>query len=130
MKYVFPSFISKDEESETFKVYFPDFPDCSAEGKDFQDACFEAWKALGCYLYNLDKNKKPIPQDEYFSNPTLRATVPIEVDLAEIRRILDIELINKSLRIPKWLDSMAKEKKINFSQTLRDALKEKLGVYD
>ncbi|MCO1602412.1 type II toxin-antitoxin system HicB family antitoxin [Desulfosporosinus nitroreducens] len=130
MKYVFTSFIWKDEESETFKVYFPDLPDCSAEGKDFQEAFIEAWKALGCYLYELEKNKKPIPQDEYFSNPTQRATIPIEVDLAEIRRIFDTELINKSLRIPKWLDNMAKENKINFSQTLREALKEKLGIYD
>lgn len=130
MKYVFTSFIWKDQESETFKVYFPDLPGCSAEGKNFLDAYLEAWRALGCYLYDLEKNKKPIPEDEYYADPTQRATVPIEVDLAEIRRLYDTELINKSLRIPKWLDNLAKEKKINFSQTLREALKEKLEIYD
>lgn len=60
----------------------------------------------------------------------MRATVPIEVDLTEIRRIYDTEVINKNLGIPKWLDDLAKEKKINFTQTLGEALIEKLEMDD
>jgi hypothetical protein len=36
--------------------------------------------------------------------------------------------IKKTLTIPKWLDELATEQSVNFSQTLQDALKEKLGI--
>ncbi|WP_176545083.1 hypothetical protein [Bacillus sp. AFS041924] len=36
----------------------------------------------------------------------------------------DYSIVEKTLTIPKYLDDLAKEKKINFSQVLRDALKD------
>lgn len=36
--------------------------------------------------------------------------------------------VKKTLTIPYWLDQKALEHQINFSQTLKDALKEKLGL--
>ena len=36
--------------------------------------------------------------------------------------------VKKTLTIPYWLNEAAEENKINFSQVLQDALKEKIGV--
>jgi len=129
-KYVFTAYISKDVAAGRFRVSFPDFPDCSTEGESFPEAYVAAWTALGLHLLDLLKNKKPIPEYPDFSDSRKRAEVPVEVDMLEIRRIFDSEFIGKSLQIPRWLDSLAKAKKINFSRTLEEALKEKLGIKD
>ncbi|MDQ7092608.1 type II toxin-antitoxin system HicB family antitoxin [Desulfosporosinus sp. PR] len=131
-KYVYRAYIGKDEETGKFKVFFPDFPGFSAEGKDFVEAYLAARSALGCYLYDLEKNQEPIPENTFFADgiQTWEAVVPIEVDTLEVRRINDAGLINKSLRIPRWLDDLAKENRINFSQVLREALQEKLEIED
>lgn len=36
--------------------------------------------------------------------------------------------VKKTLTIPKWLDELATEHGVNFSHTLQEALKEKLGI--
>ena len=42
--------------------------------------------------------------------------------------ILDTKAVKKTLSIPAWLNDVAVENNINFSQTLQEALKEKLGL--
>ncbi|MGB8956234.1 MAG: hypothetical protein WCC10_12750, partial [Tumebacillaceae bacterium] len=36
--------------------------------------------------------------------------------------------VKKTLTIPQWLNDIAEENKINFSQILQDALKQTLGI--
>jgi len=38
--------------------------------------------------------------------------------------------MKKTLTIPKWINDLAEENNINFSQVLQDALKERLNVKD
>ena len=42
--------------------------------------------------------------------------------------LLDNRYVRKNLTIPAWLHDIAMENDINFSQTLQEALKEKLGL--
>lgn len=42
--------------------------------------------------------------------------------------ILDNRAVKKTLTIPSWLNALSIENDINFSQTLQEALKEKLGL--
>lgn len=42
--------------------------------------------------------------------------------------ILDNRAVKKTLTIPSWLNDLAIENNINFSQTLQEAIKEKLGL--
>lgn len=44
------------------------------------------------------------------------------------RTSLDNGAVKKTLTIPSWLNDMCIEKDINFSQTLQEALKQKLGL--
>lgn len=37
--------------------------------------------------------------------------------------------VRKNVTISQWMNRLSEEKNINFSQTLQDALMEKLGVY-
>ncbi|ADY55402.1 hypothetical protein Sgly_1076 [Syntrophobotulus glycolicus DSM 8271] len=129
-KYVFTANIGKDEVTGKYKASFPYFPDCSVGGDTFLDTYFMAWTMLERYLYDLVKADMPIPEESYISDSPRQAAVPMEVDMLEIRRKYDKDLINKSIRIPRRLDDMAKAEKINFSQTLREALEEKLEIND
>ncbi|MBR4542783.1 MAG: hypothetical protein IKO53_01095 [Lachnospiraceae bacterium] len=46
----------------------------------------------------------------------------VSVDVAEYARTHFEKSVRKTLTIPAWLNIAAQEKKINFSQTLQDAL--------
>ncbi|MFY9901844.1 MAG: hypothetical protein WAK52_04470 [Trichococcus sp.] len=52
----------------------------------------------------------------------------LTIDLAAYRRKYHSKTIRKNVTIPEWLADLASEENINFSQTLSDALKEKLRV--
>ena len=41
---------------------------------------------------------------------------------------LDITYVRKNITIPSWLNNLAMKENINFSQTMQEALKEKLGL--
>lgn len=127
-KYAFIARIEQDRVTGKFHASFPDFPDCVAEEDDLIGAYFAAWIALERYIYDLEKNKAPIPEVVRLTEPIPQLEIPIEIDMLEIRRKYETGLIDKSLRIPRWLDSLAKENNINFSQTLREALIEKLQI--
>ena len=50
----------------------------------------------------------------------------VSVDVAEYARDHFEKSVRKTLTIPAWLNTAAQERKINFSQTLQEALIEKL----
>ncbi len=52
----------------------------------------------------------------------------VSADTLEYRKRYDKSAVKKTLSIPKWLDTMAQEKNINFSNTLQNALKKRLGL--
>lgn len=54
--------------------------------------------------------------------------VPIEVWMPYYRSNIKTVYVKKTLTIPSWLNSVAERSKINFSQVLQEALKEKLGI--
>jgi hypothetical protein len=52
----------------------------------------------------------------------------IEVSLTSFRAKLDTRSVKKTLTIPYYLNQLAEKKKINFSQELQTALKNRLGL--
>ena len=54
--------------------------------------------------------------------------VPVSVRMDILREEMANRSITKNVTIPAWLNKMAVKHKINFSSTLRKALRERLGV--
>ncbi|WP_423233365.1 hypothetical protein [Aminirod propionatiphilus] len=52
----------------------------------------------------------------------------IDVRLDVLRKEEAKKSVSKNVTLPAWLNEMAMEHKINFSSTLQEALREKLGV--
>lgn len=52
----------------------------------------------------------------------------VTVDVAEYAKVHFEKSVKKTLTIPAWLNRLAMEQNINFSQVLQDALKAKLNI--
>ena len=52
----------------------------------------------------------------------------VAADTEEYRRKNDNRAVNKTLSISSWLNTLAEQAGVNFSQVLLDALREKLHV--
>lgn len=76
-------------------------------------------------------NERKYPQPVHQKTFTLKVedfVVMISLDLNEYRRKNYSKIVRKNTSIPEWLNILAEKENINFSQTLTDALKQKLGV--
>ncbi|EOT42011.1 hypothetical protein [Enterococcus columbae] len=79
-----------------------------------------AQSALGLALYEQTQMPPASSPKDIHLESDEDLVVMISLDLNEYRR--------KNTSIPEWLNILAEKEHINFSQTLTDALKQKLGV--
>lgn len=110
---------------------FPDLPGCNTCGDDQEDALTMARDALGGHLRCLEDLGEAIPTPTSFD--TIRTkknevVALIEVRLSILREEDRKRAVNKTVTVPAWLNQMAMDAHINFSSTLQEALRQKLGV--
>lgn len=130
MNYVYPAIFTPAEEGG-YLVDFPDLPGCYTDGDTLPEALENARDVLPLMLWTMEDHNENIPTP---SNP-LSLVVPangfvslIDADTLEYRKRYDTKAVKKTLTIPRWLNTMAAEKNINFSQVLQNALMQQLGV--
>ncbi|HWR31842.1 MAG TPA: type II toxin-antitoxin system HicB family antitoxin [Negativicutes bacterium] len=114
-----------------FGVYFPDLPGCTSMGDDFEEATRMAEEALGLHLWGMEKDNEEIfsptqPPFEGVPSGAIIAAVTVFPDL--VKNEMDNRAMKTNVTIPAWLKEMAEREKINFSQVLQTALKERLRV--
>lgn len=118
MKYVYRCYVDENNI-----VSFPDF-DVQTEGKNLYDALEMAQDCLAMLLVDLEDNRQSIPE------PTKGdCTSLVTVDTLAYRKKYANTTVKKNLTIPRWLNTMAENKGLNFSQILTEALKEKLEFF-
>lgn len=130
MKLVYPACFYK-EENGGYSVVVPDLKGCCTQGDTLEEAIEMAEDAaLGWLLLAIEDDEE----------------IPVASDINDIRLeypdgfktllLLDLSMysqkygnrksIKKTLSIPSWLNETAEKYNINFSQTLQDALLEKI----
>lgn len=131
-KYLFPAvFDPGTDGSGGYTVTFPDLPGCITEGKDFSEAMLMAKDALEGYLYSMEEDGEVIPSHSSPSKirvPSGGCIAIVEVWTDIVREEMENKAIKKTLTIPKWLNDAAEKEKVNFSQLLQYALKQRLGI--
>lgn len=127
--YVYPAVIEKT--GTNYNVYFPDLPGCAASGDTLQQAVQEAKGGLALHLWGIEQDGEQAPEPSFGSlTPAAGETVCyIDVNMFAIRSQMDNRSVKKTLTIPWYLNVLAEQKRINFSQLLQAALKERLGLY-
>ena len=135
MKCSYPACIYK-ESSGKYTVVFPDLNDLATFGDTLNEAMEMAVDCLAGYIYieELEGNEIPSPSElkdikpEEYDDVVESYTYMIFVDVSEYAELHFSKPVKKTLTIPKWLNTMAINKNINFSQLLKKALIEELQI--
>lgn len=128
-RYFYPA-IFIYEPNQEIAILFPDL-ECATSGNDDEDALLMARELLGCVLFGLEEDGEEIPKPTPLSDVITKENervVLIDVYMPSIRLAQVNRSVNRTVTLPAWLNAVALEKNINFSQVLQDALKEKLHV--
>lgn len=128
---IYPALLLYDAESGKVCVRFPDFPGCNTFGENYEDALDSARDALGGHLLCMEEDGEDIPAPTLINHlcqeeGEFAVLVVVRMDI--LRAEEANKSISKNVTIPSWLNQMAMGANINFSSTLQDALKEKLGA--
>ena len=133
-------FIKGDHD---WSVIFPDLDFTATCGATLDEAFAKGVECLAGFLHACAIEKRPVPRASDLSSVSVRETlralgldaVPegsfvnmVTVDAEEYARNHFAKSVKKTLSLPKWLNDLAVEKGVNFSQTLQRALKSELGV--
>lgn len=128
-KYVFPAVFTIEKDG--ISVEFPDLPGCLTCGDTEDEALYMAKDALELHLFGLEEEGERIPEPSSVSSLNLgknQFVALIEVWMPPIRDEMAQKAIKKTLTLPKWLNDLAEERKVNFSQVLQNALMSYLGL--
>ncbi|AUO09571.1 pilus assembly protein HicB [Paenibacillus sp. lzh-N1] len=131
-KYIYPAIFEKGEV-KGYTVTFPDLPGAITEGDDMSEALRMAKECLELQLFGLEEDNEVIPSASDPASIQLPADsfiTLIEVRMGTIRDEMMNKAVTKNVTLPRWLEQEATREKINFSQVLQHALKERLGVKD
>ena len=118
----------KGNNPGTYTVTFPDVPGATSQGTGIPEALANGAEALELMLYDA----KELPAATKLSdvktvNPEAIVSY-IMVDLIAAAKKVKLPVVRKNTTIPVDLAEKAEEAGINFSATLTEALKVKLGV--
>lgn len=130
-------------ESVKYFVHFPDFENSATQGTDISEAMFMASDWLGINISSLIEDNTSVPTPSEINKLSPRKDNPFKDD-PDFESTFDFEKsfvsmvtvdlkdylgsqqpVKKTLTIPTWADQLGKKMKINFSQTLTDAITEK-----
>ncbi|WP_068616565.1 type II toxin-antitoxin system HicB family antitoxin [Paenibacillus tuaregi] len=128
-RYVFPAVF--DYGDDGISIEFPDLPGALTCGDNDEDALFMAKDCLSLHLFGMEEDGDIIPEPTRASDIALepgQAAVLIDVWMPPVRDKMADRAVKKTLTIPKWLDDLAAQNKVNYSHVLQDALKDYLGV--
>jgi len=133
VKYVYPAIFTEEDVSSRGSVYtvvFPDIPGCVTEGDSISEVIEMAREALAGCICAIQQRDEAIPTASSLESihcPSGFVSL-IDLDMFEYKSKTANKAVKRTVSLPSWLDSMAQDAGLNFSQTIQDALKERLGV--
>lgn len=125
------------EKEGNYSVLFPDFNGQGTCGETLEEAVTMAVDFLAGQLYDLKiaKEEYPAPMaleeinpDDLYDEYEKVFVNAVTVDVEEYAKKHFEKSVKKTLTIPSWLNDLAIENNINFSQVLQNALKSQLNV--
>lgn len=126
-RYLFPAIFAYEEGCE-IAVEFPDLG-VATSGTDDGDALSSARELLGCVLFGMEEDGVPIPSPTPLVDIRLEEgehTALVDVYMPSVRLVQSNKAVSRTVTLPAWLNSLAVERGVNFSQTLQSALREQL----
>ena len=129
MKYVYPALFQPEEGG--FFISFPDIDGCFTQAPSIPEGLDMAADALNLMLWHMEEKNVDIPASSPISEIKGDGdsfVTLISADTLAYRRQNDTKAVRKNLSLPRWLDTLATEHNLNFSNILQNALMKELGV--
>ena len=128
---IYPALLSFDIPGDV-GIVFPDFPGCTGQCKTNADIVAYAQDTLIFHLSGMIDDNEEIPAPTLLNDVHVgenEAVMPIRIYMPQFFENLNNKAENRTVTLPYWLNKAGKEANINFSQTLQDALMQKLGIH-
>ena len=128
--YTFPCIIKFDQEDKIYYVRFPDIDEAFTDGDSLREAIYNAQEVLGLVIYEREKMGREIPNatESMIKTGDNESLSYISVWMPLVRDRIEEKSVKKTLTIPKWLNDLAEENNVNFSQLLQVAIKKHIGL--
>lgn len=127
--YVYPAIF--DYAKDGISIEFPDLPGCLPCAQTTEEAIKNAKEAMALHLWSMEQDGDVIPKPTSIDKLNLEPNqIPIlvEVFMPMYREAMENTSVKKTLTIPQWLNKIAEERNVNFSQLLQNSLKAYLGL--
>lgn len=121
---IYPAIFTPDDNY--IFVTFPDVPEAITQGKDFKEAYEMAIEVLGFALEDYSEYPEASNIADLQQNYPDSTIALIQIDMVAYMRKYHSKKIRKNVTIPEWLNDLAEDNNINFSQVLTEALELKL----
>ena len=129
--YIFPAIFHSADDG--ISITFPDLPGCLPYAQTMEEAFANAKEALQLHLFGMEEDNEEIPYPTQVSSITLNKNdtiAMIEAWMPPFREKMSNKSTSKTVTIPRWLDTLAKKERVNYSHIFQEALKSYLGVAD
>ena len=129
MKYVYPAILTQEEEG--IIVSFPDVEGARTDGTTMEEALENADDVLNLMLLTMEEkhmNIKPPTPIVSLDVPKGSMVALVRADTLAYSKKVDTRAIRKSVSIPAWMDSLAREHNLNFSNVLQNAICRELNI--
>ena len=127
-KYFYPVIFEPEEVGVS--VYVPDIPGCFTQGDSLEEALDNVQEVIGLMLE--DKSPEEYPEPSKPNKVKLdegQFVMLVAFDKLAYDRKYNTKAVKKTLSIPAWLNNMALERNVNFSNLLQRALMSELGLF-
>lgn len=126
-RFFYPAIFEPEDIGYSF--YVPDIAGCMTQGDTMEEALDMVQEAIGLMLEDKHPNQYPKPSNPKDVEVTGNQFVMmVEFDKLAYDRKYNAKAVKKTLSIPAWLNSAAKEHNINFSNVLQNALIQELHI--
>lgn len=130
-------------ENDSYSVVFPDLNHLATQGDTLEEAMEMAVDCLAGYLYTCKRDGDSIPEASALADvdpeaiareidpeaPACQAFVNlVAVDVDSYAKAHFEKTVEKTIRIPAWLNTAAAAENIDFSQVLQEGLKQRLHM--
>lgn len=129
-KYIYPAVFTA-EEGGLYSVDFPDLESCYTSGESLADALMMAEDVLALTMFEYERDNKTIPAPSAHKDISLEENEFVNYVAADTlfyQKKYNSKSVKKTLTIPEWLNDLATAANVNFSQTLQEALQNKLSI--
>lgn len=129
MKYVYPAILTQEDDG--IIVSFPDVEGARTDGATMEEALENAEDVLNLMLLTMEEKHmdiKPPTPIASLDVPKGSTVALVRADTLAYSKKVDTRAIRKSVSIPAWMDSLAREHNLNFSNVLQNAICRELNI--